>query len=133
MATIKGRTGVGIPAGQLSTPVEEFDPDDEFVDGFVFVRHKGKPFDDASMATYISTAAHALTGQRLTPHLLRNIFATHFLDRGASDSDIASLAYGMSHSPQILRETYDRRSPAQKHRPIQAALLDLVQQSFHQD
>lgn len=86
---------------------------------FVFVQHNGRPFDAGSMATYMSTAAHALTGQRLTPHLLRDIFATHFLDQGASDAQIASLAYAMGHSPQVLRTIYDRRRPAQKHRPIQ--------------
>lgn len=107
----------------------QFDP----VGEFVFVRHNGTPFAEDSMASYISTAAHALTGQRLTPHLLRDIFATHFLDRGASDSEIASLAYAMGHSPQVLRAIYDRRCPAQKHRPIQSAVLDLVQQSFHPD
>ncbi|MEG4534861.1 hypothetical protein [Microcoleus sp. D2_18a_D3] len=74
-----------------------------------------------------------MTGQRLTPHLLRDIFATHFLDNAASDSDIASLAYGMGHSPQILRASYDRRSPVQKHRPIQLAVMELVQKSLHPD
>jgi len=85
------------------------------------------------MASYISNAAHALTGQRLTPHLLRDIFATHFLDRGASDAEIASLAYGMGHSPQVLRAIYDRRRPVQKHRPIQLAVMELVQKSLHPD
>ncbi|MEG4207204.1 hypothetical protein QUA20_25165 [Microcoleus sp. Pol7_A1] len=105
----------------------------EAVGEFVFVRHNGTPFAEDSMASYISNAAHALTGQRLTPHLLRDIFATHFLDNGASDSDIASLAYGMGHSPQILRASYDRRSPVQKHRPIQLAVMELVQKSLHSD
>ncbi|MBD2065982.1 site-specific integrase [Leptolyngbya sp. FACHB-671] len=104
----------------------QFDPIGEFV----FVRHNGTPFGEDSMASFISSAAHGLTGQRLTPHLLRDIFATHFLDNGASDSDIASLAYAMGHSPQVLRAIYDRRCPAQKHRPIQSAVLDLVKQSF---
>jgi hypothetical protein len=100
---------------------------------FVFVRQNGEPFCDDDMSDFISTAAHALTGKRLTPHLLRDIFATHFLDNGASDSDIASLAYGMGHSPQILRAIYDRRHPVQKHRPIQLAVMELVQKSLHPD
>ncbi|MEG4353703.1 site-specific integrase [Microcoleus sp. LAD1_D5] len=115
--------------GRLWAGRLQFDP----VGEFVFVRHNGTPFAEDSMANYISNAAHALTGQRLTPHLLRDIFATHFLDNGASDSDIASLAYGMGHSPQILRASYDRRSPGQKHRPIQLAVMELVQKSLHPD
>lgn len=120
-----GEPSVGrLWAGRL-----QFDP----VGEFVFVRHNGTPFAEDSMASYISNAAHALTGQRLTPHLLRDIFATHFLDNAASDSDIASLAYGMGHSPQILRAIYDRRRPVQKHRPIQLAVMELVQKSLHPD
>ncbi len=97
---------------------------------FVFVQRNGKPFDMAGMCYYISRPAHALTGQRVNPHLLRDIFATHFLDEAAPDSDVASLAYAMGHSQEMLKATYDRRTPNQKHRPIQSALSKLVQESL---
>ena len=74
-----------------------------------------------------------MTGQRLTPHLLRDVYATHFWDQGATDAEISSLAYAMGHSPKTLRETYDRRHPQEKHRPIQEAVLNLVQQSLNPD
>ncbi len=61
------------------------------------------------------------------------MFATHFLDQGASDDLIRSLAYAMGHSVETLRKIYDRRRPAQKRRPIEQAVLNLVQQSYESD
>jgi len=52
---------------------------------------------------------HGLTGVRVTPHLLRDIYATYYLDQGASDALIRSLAYAMGHSVETLRKIYDRR------------------------
>jgi hypothetical protein len=104
----------------------EFNPDHDFV----FVQRNGKPFTAEGMGQYLSNTAHALTGQRLTPHLLRDIFATYFLDKGAPESDVTSLAYAMGHSPEMLRANYDKRSPNQKHRPIESALSKLVQESL---
>ncbi|MEG4280910.1 tyrosine-type recombinase/integrase [Microcoleus sp. MON1_C1] len=100
---------------------------------FVFLQHKGKPFNREGMGQYLSAAAHALTGQRVTPHLLRDIFATYFLDNGAPDGDVASLAYAMGHSQEMLKASYDRRTPNQKHRPIQSALSKLVQKSLSEE
>ncbi len=60
------------------------------------------------------------------------MFATHFLDRGASDDLISSLAYYMAHSVLTLRKIYDKRRPSQKRRPIEQAVLDLVQESLEQ-
>jgi hypothetical protein len=94
---------------------------------FVFTKKNGQPFETDEMAKYTSGAAHAQTGKRLTPHLLRDIYVTYFLDRGYSDAEISSLAYSLGHSLSILRKIYDRRHPAQKHRPIEQAVLDIVQ------
>jgi integrase len=98
-----------------------------------FCTAQWQAFCSRQMYHYLSTAAHALTGQRVTPHLVRDIFATHFLDKGAPDSDVASLAYAMGHSQEMLRASYDRRTPNQKHRPIQLAVMELVQKSLHPD
>jgi hypothetical protein len=100
---------------------------------FVFVQRNGEPFAQSAICHYLSIAAHALTGQRVTPHLVRDIFATHFLDNGAPDSDVASLAYAMGHSQDMLRASYDRRTPNQKHRPIQSAISKLIQESLSKE
>jgi len=100
---------------------------------FVFVQRNGKPFSIQGISQYLSAATHALTGHRVNPHLVRDIFATHFLDQGAPDSDVASLAYAMGHSQEMLRTSYDRRTPNQKHRPIQSAMSKLVQESLSKE
>jgi site-specific recombinase XerC len=100
---------------------------------FVFVQQNSKPFSGSGMNQYLSAAAHSLTGQRVTPHLLRDIFATYFLDNEAPDRDVDSLAYAMGHSPEMLKASYDRRTPSQKHRPIESALSKVVQQSFSKE
>ena len=104
----------------------DFNPNHEFV----FVQHNGKPFAHQGMYQYLSAAAHAFTGQRVGPHLVRDIFATYFLNEGAPESDVASLAYAMGHSPEMLRKNYDKRTPNQKHKPIQLALSKVVQESL---
>lgn len=104
----------------------EFNPNHDFV----FTQHNGKPYAQHGMSAYLSGTAYALTGQRVNPHLVRDIFATYFLDNGAPDGDVSSLAYAMGHSQEMLRASYDRRTPSQKHRPIQSAMSKLIQASF---
>jgi hypothetical protein len=83
-------------------------------------------------ATAFSSAfkytANRLTGQLLTPHLLRDIFATWFLDQGYTEDRIESLAYAMGHSVKTLRSIYDRRRPKQKLRPIEETMTEIVNQ-----
>lgn len=98
---------------------------------FVFAQKNGKKFGAANLGKFFTNWCHAMTGFRVTPHLLRDMFTTHFLDEGASDDLIHSLAYAMGHSIDTLRKIYDRRRPAQKRRPIEKAVQDLVQQSLH--
>jgi len=104
----------------------EFNPNHDFV----FLQRNGKPFSTQTICHYLGNAAHEMTGQRVTPHLLRDIFATYFLNEGAPESDVASLAYAMGHSPEMLRKNYDKRTPNQKHKPIQLALSKVVQESL---
>lgn len=94
---------------------------------FFFVQSKkGCPLGMKDFAYIIRAAAHRLTGQLLTPHLLRNIYATWFLDNGYTQDRIESLAYAMAQSVQILRKDYDRRCPAQKTRPISQEMESIV-------
>lgn len=88
----------------------------------------GKAFIDSTFPSVFKSSAHRLTGQLLTPHLLRDIFATWFLDQEYTEAQINSLAYAMAHSPEMLRAIYDRRRPQQKNRPIEETMASLVQQ-----
>jgi hypothetical protein len=98
-------------------------------DNHVFVQPTtGNPLSESDVTRLIQTSAHRLTGQKLPPHLLRDIFATWFLDQGYSPDRIASLAYAMGHREETLRKIYDRRKPKDKNRPIEETLAELVQQ-----
>ncbi|MBD2100964.1 hypothetical protein [Leptolyngbya sp. FACHB-261] len=88
----------------------------------------GKPFDVSTFMRLVRGSVHRLTGQLVTPHLLRDIFATWFLDQGYSEDRIRSLAYAMAHSEKMLLKIYDRRRPQQKSRPIEEVMVTLVQQ-----
>lgn len=86
------------------------------------------PFDRCQFGATIRNVSHRLTGQCLNPHLLRDIYATYFLDQSYTEDRIRSLAYAMGHSVEMLRKIYDRRRPQQKHRPIEEAMVDVINQ-----
>lgn len=96
---------------------------------FVFMTpYSSQPFNTKHFASFFKDTAHRLTGQALTPHLLRDIFATWFLDNGYSSATIDSLAHAMGHSTKTLRGLYDRRHPSQKNRPIEQEMTHLINQ-----
>lgn len=93
----------------------------------VFVKPMtGQAHSTGSFYRMVMNSSHRLTGQLMTPHLLRDVFATWFLDKKHSEQDIQSLAYAMGHSVEVLRRIYDRRNPQEKVRPIQAEVLAMV-------
>jgi len=98
---------------------------------FVFLESKTKkPFSGQNFSLLFKAHAHRLTGQLLTPHLLRDIYASWFLDREYTEDVIRSLAYAMGHSVEELRRTYDKRKAQRKHEPIQKKLDETLNQLF---
>jgi hypothetical protein len=105
------------------------DPKDNH--NFVFLRPKeSDPFDTASyLAEFFKRACHSVSKKILTPHLLRNITVTHFLDDpNTPHQELSSLAHYLGHSEKTLKNHYDKRSPQQKNRPIEERMGNLVQQ-----
>ena len=97
----------------------------------VFVKPKsGIAFDEDSsdFGKLIRATCNRLTGQRVSCQLIRDIFATWFLDQGYSPDKIASLAYAMGHSEEKLRKVYDRRKSQQKNRPIEESIAEAIQE-----
>ena len=89
------------------------------------------PGQDGSFGNIIPNWANRFTGQRMNAHLLRDIYATWFLDQpsvnGQShEQQIYSLAHAMAHSVETLRNIYDRRRPGQKNRPIEQAMETVI-------
>ncbi len=98
---------------------------------FVFFGLKqGKPFKENNFGDFFRKTAHSLSGKQLTPHLIRDIYASWFLDREYTEDVIRSLAYAMGHSPEELRKSYDKRKSHRKHEPIQKKLDETLNQLF---
>jgi hypothetical protein len=98
---------------------------------FVFLESQSSKSLNTNSFSYLFKAhAHRLTGQLLTPHLLRDIYASWFLDREYTEDVIRSLAYAMGHSVEELRRTYDKRKAQRKHEPIQKKLDETLNQLF---
>lgn len=100
-----------------------FNPDHNFV----FCQKNGTNFKATNLGKFFTNLCHGLTGVRVTPHLLRDMYATYYLDQGSSDALIRSLAYAMGHSVETLRKIYDRRRPEQKRRQIEEAVIDFFE------
>lgn len=100
---------------------------------FVFTQYNGMPTTNKSLSKYVSTAVHSTIGKRLNPHLIRDIYATYFLEQNYSDEVIRSLAYAMGHSVEMLRKIYDLRHPHQKRISIEKAVAQVVQQTINGD
>lgn len=115
------------PAGCYQPRIYEtralFNPDHNFV----FCQQNSTNFKATNVGKFFTNLCHGLTGVRVTPHLLRDIYATYYLDQGASDALIRSLAYAMGHSVETLRKIYDRRRPEQKRRQIDEAVIDFFE------
>jgi len=98
---------------------------------FVFFgSHYGKPFNNSNFGDFFKNSAHRLTGQLLTPHLLRDIYASWFLDHPYTEDMIRSLAYAMGHSVEEMRKTYDKRKAQRKYEPIQEKLYETITQFY---
>jgi hypothetical protein len=131
--------GHWISAGKhLQPPGSEWEPcslrlalDPKDNHNFVFLRpQESDPFETAALlADFFKGACYSVSKKILTPHLLRDITATYFLDNpNTSHQDVSSLAYSMAHSEEMLKTIYDKRSPQQRNRPIEDKMGSLVQQ-----
>jgi len=95
---------------------------------FFFVRSgSGSSYTCAAMSETFRIISYRLTGKHITPHFLRDIYATYFLDREYTEDRLQSLAHAMGTSVKMLRETYDCRHPKQRNRPIEEEVFGLVE------
>ncbi|MEH2458804.1 hypothetical protein [Nostoc sp.] len=91
--------------------------------GYVFVVPKcGIPATASSFARIFETISHRFLKKRISPHMMRYVWATWGLQIGLSDPELRSLAYAMGHSVETLRQMYERCTPVEKRRPIEEAI-----------
>lgn len=95
--------------------------------GYVFVLPEtGWLANHSGFAGSFETTAHRLIGKRITPHVLRYIWATWAYQVRLNDAQLRSLAYAMGHTVETLRGMYERCTPEEKRRPIEEAIDELL-------
>lgn len=82
----------------------------------------GKPADGNAFGGSFSRTSYQILGKRITPHMLRYVWATWAFQVQLTDAELQSLAYAMGHSVETLRRMYERCTPEEKLRPIFEAI-----------
>ena len=105
--------------------------------GYFFLKPRaGTPYDDKEFAQFFSTAAHKLTGKRIHPHLIRDMWATWAFQAGLTDHQRESLAYAMGMDVKTMQEIYEKCTPEEKRRPIEKVIdqvfLDMLEAEYQQ-
>ena len=130
---LKGQSGQWLTAGRA-----EFSPGDAcyignqeqhglWSWGYFFLKPQvGLPYNSSEFKGLVANAAHRLTEKRLTPHVLRYVWATWAYQVGLSDHQRESLAYAMGHDVKTMREMYEQCTPDEKRRPIEEAIDALL-------
>jgi len=94
---------------------------------FLFTQANGNPFSDKQLSKFFMTSAYRITGQRLTPHLVRDSIVTFLRKGNATERELEALALYMGHSIDMQRSSYDRRTKEEKVGPA-VALLETINQ-----
>jgi hypothetical protein len=94
---------------------------------FLFTQANGNPFSDKQLTKFFMTSSWRITGQRLTPHLVRDSIVTFLRKGNATERELEALALYMGHSIDMQRSSYDRRTKEEKVEPA-VALLETINQ-----
>ena len=105
--------------------------------GYFFLKPRaGTPYDDKEFAQFFSTAAHKLTGKRIHPHLIRDMWATWAFQAALTDCQRESLAYAMGMDVKTMQEIYEKCTPEEKRRPIEEIIdqvfLNMLEAEYQQ-
>lgn len=91
--------------------------------GWVFIMpRRGTPYNDSGFKDFFSKAAHKVNGKRITPHIIRDMWATWAYQAGLTDAQRESLAYAMGMDVKTMEDIYERCSPNEKRRPIEEVI-----------
>jgi hypothetical protein len=89
---------------------------------FFFSQKNGEPFSATSLGQMFANTAYRLTGHKTNPHLVRDMIVTHLRSSDASERELEALAIFMGHSLATQKDSYDRRSKAEKVAPAVSLL-----------
>ena len=131
--SFQGRQGRWITRGR-----SEFEPEIFLADnlsdnskfalwGFFFIMpREGRGYNSSAFNAFSQKASHKLIGVKITPHIIRDMWATWAYQVGLTDAQRESLAYSMGMDVKTMREIYEKCSPEEKRRPIEEAIDNLI-------
>ncbi|BAU12548.1 hypothetical protein LEP3755_30780 [Leptolyngbya sp. NIES-3755] len=91
--------------------------------GYLFpMPETGKVGDGTVFGGSFLRTSYQLIGKRITPHLIRNFWATWAFQVKLTEAEVSSLAFAMGHSVQTLKDIYERCTEQEKARPIYEAI-----------
>jgi integrase len=70
----------------------------------VFLTQRGQPFNASRMGDMISRLTYRFTGVSVNPHMIRDIFATEYLN--AHPGDVMGCARLLGNTPEMVMQTY---------------------------
>ncbi|MCY7277946.1 MAG: hypothetical protein LH702_30485 [Phormidesmis sp. CAN_BIN44] len=138
----RGRRGRWITKGRM-----EFEPDPQLQPlrtaagkgwqapwGYLLVNPlNGKLASETNFGKAFEVPAYRLTGKRVTPHILRSVWATWGFEIGLNQQQLLALAYAMNNSLETLQRVYERTTPEEKRRPIEEVINQLFGNSTTED
>jgi len=95
---------------------------------FFFCTEEGKPY--TRMSDVFTVNCHRLTGKIISPHKLRSIYATYYLDQDHNDAAVRSLAWELGNSERAIRKDYDNRRKGTKSRLEQQARAQILEEAI---
>ncbi|HEY9761407.1 MAG TPA: hypothetical protein V6D07_02720 [Trichocoleus sp.] len=135
--TLQGRRGRWLSKGLIEFESEVHEVTHEKAGDWPWmllfpVPSTGKEHTTDSLAVAFSISSHEWLGKRITPHILRAVWATWAFQIGLPDATIHSLAYAMGSTYKTLRDWYERCTPEDKRRPIEEAIDDYFFDALNQ-
>lgn len=89
---------------------------------FLLQPRKGTPYSATSLGCFFRAPAYRLLGKRITPHVMRHLWATWGYRKGLTEREIESLAFAMGHRAETLKAVYQHISNAERLKPLQDVL-----------
>ena len=124
-----GPRGQWVTSGRAAFQPQKFpcvipqNSSDDWSWGYFFVMPQtGQHYEDSGFKDFFSKTAHKVVGQRITPHILRDMWATWAYQVGLTDAQRNSLAYAMGMDIKTLEDIYEHCSPDEKRRPIEEVI-----------
>ncbi|GAX85549.1 hypothetical protein CEUSTIGMA_g12964.t1 [Chlamydomonas eustigma] len=77
----------------------------------------GQPYSAVNLSNLFSETAYRISGKSTSPHMVRDMIVTYLRGGNASVRELEALAIYMGHSLEMQRDSYDRRTKAQKVEP----------------